>query len=64
VAYETWRKGANNPPDIEKYMPIGKKEEQPELSKEELDDVWKQHGKLDRKKKRIKLFRRNVKSRT
>jgi len=45
-------------------MPIGS-EESKDLSKEELDEIWKKYGKMDRKKKRVKLFRRkNVKPRT
>ena len=64
IAYETWRKGGKNAPGIESYMPIGS-EESKELSKEELDEIWKKYGKMDRKKKRVKLFRRkNVKPRT
>jgi hypothetical protein len=65
MAYETWRKGAKNTPGIDAYMPIGK-EEAKELTKEELDDIWKKYGKLDKKKKRMKLFRRkkNVRART
>jgi hypothetical protein len=37
------------------------------MTKEELDDIWKKYGKLDRKKKRVKLFvkkKKNVRART
>ena len=66
VAYETWRHGAKNAPGIEAYMPIGKEDKKPEVSKAELDEVWKKYGKLDKKKKRLKLFKRKkrVNSRT
>lgn len=57
VAYETWRKGARNAPEINAYMPIDK-DGKSEMTKEELDEIWKKYGKLDRKTKRIKLFKK------
>jgi len=46
-------------------MPIGKTDVKPEMTKAELDEVWKKYGKLDKKKKRLKLFKRkNVRART
>lgn len=61
IAYETWRKGSKNAPDMDAYFPLDK-EEQPEKSKDELDEVWQKYGKLDKKKKRFKLFKKNVRA--
>jgi hypothetical protein len=36
-------------------MPIGKEDKKPEMTKSELDDIWKKYGKLDKKKKRVKV---------
>ena len=47
IAYETWRKGGRNAPDINSYMPIGEIAEQ-EMTEEELDEIWKKYGKLRR----------------
>jgi len=66
IAYETWRKGTKNSPEIDTYLPIGKVEEK-ELTKEELDDIWTKYGRLDKKKKRVRLFpkkKKNVKAGT
>jgi hypothetical protein len=57
IAYETWRKGARNAPEIDTYMPLGEIEGK-EVTKEELDEIWHKYGKLDKKKKRKKLLRR------
>jgi preprotein translocase subunit Sec63 len=43
-------------------MPIGKSEGKV-MTKEELDDIWQKYRKLDKKKKRKKLFR-SVRART
>jgi len=47
IAYEIWRKGTKNPPDINVYMPIDKTESV-EMTKEELDRIWAKYGKLKR----------------
>jgi len=47
IAYEVWRKGIKNPPDINVYMPIDKTESV-EMTKEELDRIWAKYGKLKR----------------
>jgi len=65
VAYETWRHGAKNAPGIETYFPIGREDKKPELSKDDLDEVWQKYGKLKRKKRvRISRLLKNVTART
>jgi hypothetical protein len=51
IAYEVWRKGGKNAPAIDTYMPIGIVIR--EMTKEELDDVWEEYGKLKKHGKRI-----------
>ena len=50
VAYETWRKGAKNAVSIESYMPIGS-EKGRDMTEAELDQIWLEYGKLDKKRK-------------
>lgn len=56
IAFEVWRKGAKNAPEIDVYMPVGKVKEYA-MTEEDLDDVWKKYGKLDLSKKTVKLRR-------
>lgn len=54
IAYETWRKGSQNAPDIDQYMPIGVTGK--DMTKEELDEIWESYGTL-RKGKFKKLVK-------
>ena len=47
IAYEVWRKDAKNPAPESHYMPIGV-EEGKDKTQEELDEIWRKHGKLRR----------------
>jgi len=47
VAFEIWRKGSKTHVEEDQYMPIGEIKGK-EMTKEELDDIWREYGKRKR----------------
>lgn len=46
IAYEIWRKGAKNVPDIDSYWNLSGVDIH-EMTEQQLDEIWIKHGKLN-----------------